>query len=85
MMYHLESIATPAAVFDKTAKTEENYDAFSSATLLVVICEIGRSFGTKKLTNVDILLFHLYFPTGNTPNINLAVKFARNEDTLSRI
>jgi len=58
-MHHLEGNATLAAVFLWTDKLAGNYDVLLSAKLYTVICQIGYSFGAKKLTNVGILLLQL--------------------------
>jgi len=57
-MHHIEDKATPAAVSLETARINRNYGAMCSS-FYTVICQIDRSFGAKKLTDADILLFQL--------------------------
>jgi len=59
-MHCVEHNASSTAVFLQTAKIGELYGAaLPFAKLYTVICQIhvGRSFGAKKLTNADNLLF----------------------------
>jgi len=62
---YLEDNASPVAVFVKTVKIEQKCSAIPSDKLyttgLIVVCQMGRLIGAKKLANANILLLYQNF------------------------